>query len=151
MLEDKRNAMMNSISGGITNLLENVTTWQNGYFNASGGIDVGTRGEIYEEDYIEVDTTKKYYLYVFGFAGNRTTRFFIAEYNSNNEIQTLQNSGEVACQPNFTIKKYTFTHPKIRVSFRSFKTNGEHPKITLFESSEIQDTVDVMQDSGIGV
>ena len=116
-LETKRNAMLvNAVqSGKIVNMLANKT-WLPQYFSADGSL-IGNTQTKHEEEYIDVDTTKTYFIMMFKDSG--TCWWSIAEYDANEVFQNRQ--ATVSSGKSYGIF-VTFSNPKIRFSFQYYTT-----------------------------
>ena len=135
-LETKRNAIMNAIaSGQLTNLLANKT-WASGYFSNNGSI-VGASAsnkEKYEQEYIEVDTTKNYL--IVSKVNNLGTQWWgIATYDSEGVFKQRTSPITSTSAIEYAIIVWKPTYPKARVSLRTF---GD-ADIGLYDSEELTD------------
>ena len=135
-LEIKRNAIMNAIaSGQLTNLLANKT-WASGYFTQSGSITSAsaTNKEKYEQEYIEVDTTKNY-LIVSKLNNLGAQWWGVATYDSEEVFKQRVSPISSATAQEYVIVVWKPTYPKARVSLRTF---GD-ADVGLYDSEELTD------------
>ena len=127
---------MNAIaSGQLTNLLANKT-WASGYFSNNGSITgaSSTNKEKYEQEYIEVDTTKNYL--IVSKVNNLGTQWWgIATYDSEEVFKQRVTPIAQSIPTEYAIVVWKPTYPKIRVSLRTF---GD-ANVGLYDSGELTD------------
>ena len=135
-LNNKKHAIMGAIaSGQLTNLLANKT-WASGYFSTNGSITSAsaTNKEKYEQEYIEVDTTKNY-LIVSKLNNIGAQWWGIATYDSEGVFKQRQGPITSATPTEYAIVVWKPTYPKARVSLRTF---GD-ANVGLYDSEELTD------------